>query len=107
MGLASRRDRASVRRRNGSQGTAVMPMPAYVEGTDAPYASTARSGLLFSTHHFVPHSSIGPPFIHRKNSVRERGWGFVRGRPRLNGHTLLWASGRRRYRLSLYRVPLG
>ena len=62
---------------------------------------------LSSIHPLVPHSSIGPPFIHRENSVRERDWGFVRGRPRLNGHTLLWASGRRRCRLSLYRVSLG
>ena len=61
MGLESRRDRESVRRRNGSQGTAVMPMPAYVEGTDAAFALTSRRGLTFSTHHSVPHSSLGPP----------------------------------------------
>ena len=89
-----------MKRPKGSEGTAVTPVPAYMEGTDAPYASTARIALIFSTRHSIPHSSfgppfihtspihplvihssIGPPFIHRESSFTERDWGFVRGRP--------------------------
>ena len=119
-GLASRFDWPSVKRPKGSEGTVATPVPAHVEGIDAPYASAARIALLFSTHNSDSskgNSSIGPPihpreihpsippFIQREGSFTKRGWGFVRGCPREDAQRLLCTSACTRCRLILFRVP--
>ena len=97
-----------MKRPKSSEGTMVMPVPAYVEGTDSLYASEARIALMFSTQN--PESSKGySSVLHSSNgkvqSPRGAGISFRDAYEKmLTISSARWGS--RRWHLFLIRVPL-